>query len=227
MGKKILHPQTVTASDLLEMLSKEHLESIVDELDADKWLIKLGTKTVFSLLIYSLLESDRLSLRGMQENYGSAIFKAIENLAVDDRTAHSSIRDRLTQMNVKFFERVYEDVCRMVGKHYDELGLRRYNIKRYDSTMVQVCSHLMEGMKVGNTSKNKRLVKFTTELGNDFRVRMKFFSDQDHLSEETALKEVIQQVQHNKKDIIIFDRGLKSRQAFKEFTGAKTQFVLS
>ena len=83
----------------------------------------------------------------------------------------------------------------------------------------------MSGMKVGNSSKNKHQLKLTTELTNDFGVRMKFFSDQAHLSEETALKEGIEEAQHDKKDLIIFDRGLKSRQTFKEFSDKNTQFV--
>ncbi|MFN0036493.1 MAG: hypothetical protein ACKVUS_15620 [Saprospiraceae bacterium] len=70
------------------------------------------------------------------------------------------------------------------------------NIKRYDSTMIAVFSHLLEGMKVGNTSKKKNQVKLTTELLGDFEVRMRFFKDQDHLGEEAALKEMIQSQMH-------------------------------
>ena len=61
-------------------------------------------------------------------------------------------------------------------------------IKRYDSTMIHTFSHLMSEMKVGNSSKNKHQLILTTELTNDFGVRMKFFSDQPYLSERNSLK---------------------------------------
>jgi Transposase DDE domain len=225
MDKEHFQNKSILASDLLEMIGQKYLQDLSAELGADKWVIKLQTKTVFSLVIYSLLESNRVSLRSMEESYSSALFKAIENLAVDDKTAHTSIRDRLTQINVKYFERVYERVYQMVSKHYDQPTLSKFNIKRYDSTMIQVFGHLTSGMKVGNSSKNKYQVKLTTELENDFCVRVKFFDDQPHLSEETSLKEVIQASQHDKNDIIVFDRGLKSRQTFKSFADKSTQFV--
>lgn len=225
MDKHIIHSQSVLASDLLDLIGQDYLQALSDELGADKWVIKLQTKTVFSLLIYSLLESDRVSLRSMQESYSSALFKAIENLAVDARTAHSSIRDRLTQVDVTYFERIYQRVYQLVNQHYDQPALDNYNIKRYDSTMIQVFGYLTSGMKVGNSSNNKRQVKLTTELENDFCVRMKFFNDQPHLSEETALRELIEQAQHAKNDLIVFDRGLKSRQTFQDFARKNTQFV--
>lgn len=225
MKQPIIQSKSVLAADLLNLIGQDYLSALSDELGADKWIIKLHTKTVFSLLIYSLLESNRVSLRSMQESYSSALFKAIENLAVEAQTAHTSIRDRLTQVNVSYFERVYERVYQMVSEHYDQAALSKFNLKRYDSTMIQVFGHLTSGMKVGNSSKNKYQVKLTTELENDFCVRMTFFDDQAHLSEETSLKEVIQQAQHDKKDLIVFDRGLKSRQTFQDFAHKNTQFV--
>lgn len=225
MDNQIIHPQQVSVSELLDLIGQDYLSALSQELQSDKWVIKLKTKTVFNLLIYSLLENNRVSLRGMEANYSSALFQAIEHLTVEDTTAHSSIRDRLTQIDASYFEKVYNRVYQMVSSHYDQSALSKYNIKRYDSTMIHIFGHLMSGMKVGNSSKNKYQVKLTTELENDFCIRMKFFSDQSHLSEETSLKEVIQEAQHGKRDLIVFDRGLKSRETFKEFSDKDTQFV--
>lgn len=223
--ERIIKPKEVTVSDLLGLLKQADLESIVQELQADKWVIKLKTGTVFQLILYSLLESDRISLRGMQQNYVSALFKAVEHLAVDAHTSHSSIRDRLVNIKVEFFERLYERVCSLLEGHYGEKELRAYHIKRYDSTMIAVFSHLLEGMKVGNTSKKKNQVKLSTELINDFQVRMHFFKDQDHLSEEVALKELIESQTHSKTDLVVFDRGIKSRQTFCDLKSTNTLFV--
>lgn len=224
-SNRIVKPKEVTVSDLLGLVKQADIESIVEELQADKWVIKLKTGTVFQLILYSLLESDRISLRGMQQNYVSALFKAVEHLAVDAHTSHSSIRDRLVNIKVEFFERLYERVYGLLEEHYGEKELRAYHIKRYDSTMIAVFSHLLEGMKVGNTSKKKNQVKLSTELVNDFQVRMHFFKDQGHLGEEVALKELIQSQQHSKTDLLVFDRGIKSRQTFCDLKSDNTLFV--
>lgn len=223
--ERIIKPKEVTVSDLLGLLNRSEIDSLVEELQADKWVIKLKTGTVFQLILYSLLESDRISLRGMQDNYVSALFKAVEHLAVDAHTAHSSIRDRLVNIKVEFFERLYQRVYGLLGEHYGEKELRSYHIKRYDSTMLAVFSHLLEGMKVGNTSKKKNQVKLSTELVNDFQVRMHFFKDQHHLSEEVALKELIESQTHTKTDLVVFDRGIKNRQTFCNLESTGTLFV--
>lgn len=225
MKNNLLGQQGVHAVDLLNLIDQKQLTDLADELGADKWVVKLTAKNVFNLLLYSLLASDKLSLRGMASTYSEPLFKAIENLAFDAQTAHSSLRDRLTQIDVRYFERIYEQVYQQVSQHYDQPALARYHIKRYDSTMVDVFGHLMQGMKVGNCGKNKFQVKLTTELTDDFGVRMKFFSDQAHLSEETALRELIEQSQHRKDDLVVFDRGLKSRTTFKDLSQGGVQFV--
>ena len=223
---KIISEQSVMAEDLLSLLGESLLKDLVKALNADKWVIKLETVTVFKLILYSLLDSERISLRMMSDQYASVPFQLLEESVVGQSTAHSSIRDRLITIDVRFFERLYEKARGLLSIHYGNKELSGgYNIKRYDSTMISVFSHMLEGMKVGNTSKKKNQVKLTTELAGDFEVRMRFFKDQDHLGEEIALKEVIQSQTHDSGSLIVFDRGLKSRQTFCELKSLKTQFV--
>ena len=231
-SKKILVPKCVEVGDLLSLVGHEDLKHISRMVEADKWVPKLKATNVFGLLLYSLLDSERMSFRVMADNYNSATFKVLLSRGLGDKdelltdfTAHSSLSDRLKTIKVDFFKQVYEKVYRDVAKLYGDKGLKRYNIKRYDSTMIAVFSHLLEGMKVGNTSRKKNQVKMTTELTDDFEVRMRFFSDQDHLGEEVALKEMIQSQSHSPEDIIVFDRGLKSRKTLCEFKAQKTHFV--
>ena len=106
--KKVIQAKSVSVQDLMNLIGKDILESISKELNADKWVIKLKSQTVFSLILYSLFDSTRISLRIMENNYSSVLFKAIENLAVDDQTAHSSIRDRLKVIKVDYFEKIYQ-----------------------------------------------------------------------------------------------------------------------
>ena len=127
MDRNTVQSKTVLATDLLKLIGQNYLSEIAKKLDSDKWLIKLKTKTVFSLFIYSLLDSNRIGLRGVADNYSNAIFKAIENLGIEDSTAHSSLQDRLCQVDVTYFEKIYERVYQMIEQHYDQPTLSKYN----------------------------------------------------------------------------------------------------
>lgn len=224
--KKIISVQLLTADQLLCLLGDSLLVDLSRQVQADKWVIKLETVTVFKLILYSILDSERLSLRVMAEQFSSVPFQLLEQSIVGQKTAHSSIRDRLVNIKVLFFERLYERTRGLLAAEYSQNELSgAYNLKRYDSTMISVFSHMLEGMKVGNTSKKKNQIKLTTELLGDFEVRMRFFKDQDHLGEEVALREMIQSQTHDSRSLIVFDRGLKSRQTFCELKDIKTQFV--
>lgn len=214
----------VTVDELLSIIGMDIFNGIVEELEADKWVIKYKTMTLFKLLIYSLLSSERLSLRVMSEASAKTIFRAMVG-GVACKMAHTTIRYRLMNLKIGFFEQAYERTRTKLSEHYNEGQQAKYHLKRYDSTMIATFSHLLSGMRVGNTSKNKTQVKFTTELSGVFEVRMTFFKDQAHLSEQTALAEVIEQATHSKKDLIVFDRGLSNRQTFVGFDQKNICFV--
>jgi hypothetical protein len=224
--EKVIRAQSVLASELVALLGDNLLEDLAKSLQADKWVIKLKTATVFKLVLYSLLDSERISLRTMADQFTSIPFQTLEQSILGQSTAHSSLRDRLINIDVRFFERIYDKAFALLSAQYGSKQLTGgYNIKRYDSTMIAVFSHMLKGMQVGNTSRKKNQVKLTTELTADFEVRMRFFKDQDHLGEEVALKEMILSQTHDSGSLIVFDRGIKSRQTFCDLKELKTQFV--
>jgi hypothetical protein len=224
--EKVIRAQSVLASELVALLGDNLLEDLAKSLQADKWVIKLKTATVFKLVLYSLLDSERISLRTMADQFTSIPFQTLEQSILGQSTAHSSLRDRLINIDVRFFERIYDKAFALLSAQYGSKQLTgTYNIKRYDSTMIAVFSHMLKGMQVGNTSRKKNQVKLTTELTADFEVRMRFFKDQDHLGEEVALKEMILSQTHDSGSLIVFDRGIKSRQTFCDLKELKTQFV--
>jgi hypothetical protein len=224
--EKVIRAQSVLASELVALLGDNLLEDLAKSLQADKWVIKLKTTTVFKLVLYSLLDSERISLRTMADQFTSIPFQTLEQSILGQSTAHSSLRDRLINIDVRFFERIYDKAFALLSAQYGSKQLTgTYNIKRYDSTMIAVFSHMLKGMQVGNTSRKKNQVKLTTELTADFEVRMRFFKDQDHLGEEVALKEMILSQTHDSGSLIVFDRGIKSRQTFCDLKKLKTQFV--
>lgn len=229
--KRTIPNETKTrVSELLDLLPITYLEDLARDLVADKWVKKLKTVPLFKLIFFSILQSERLSLRVMEDNVSDPLFKALAPALNADEATWGGIRDRLIHVNSAFFQQLYEKVYEMAAKLYSTSDLDGYHIKRFDSTMVASFAHLLEGMKVGNTSKNKTQVKFTTELKDDFLIHMTFHKDQPHLSEETALKEAVENRSSTDKsiqqtEISVFDKGLKSRKSFAEFDEEGTLFV--
>lgn len=216
---------TVSVKELLDLIPEELITSLAKEIAVDKWVKKLKAGYLFKLVMFSMLSSERLSLRIMEHNFEDPLFQALAPSLEANNIGWTGIRDRLMNVNSLFFQKLYETVYQRADKLYGKKRLAGYHIKRYDSTMIATFSHLLDGMKAGNSKKGKRQVKLTTEFSDDFLIQMTFYDDQAHLSEETALKEVIKNADSNNEDVHVFDNGLKSRKTFKEFTENEILFV--
>lgn len=219
----------VSVSELMSLVPNKLLEELAEEITVDKWVKKLKASYLFKLLLFSVLSSERISLRIMESNFEDPLFKTLVPALEADNVGWTGIRDRLMNVNSEFFQKIYESVFKKANELYGEKGLSNYHIKRYDSTMIATFSHLLEGMKVGNTKFGKTQVKLTSEFTDDFLIQMTFYKDQAHLSEETALREVIEHAQKDSKlddpAIHVFDNGLKSRKTFTNFTQGGIAFV--
>jgi hypothetical protein len=214
----------ISIDALLEVIGLSVFDDIAESLNCDKWVIKFKTTTIFKLLIFSVLEHERLSLRLMSESFSTAVFQALSD-EKQDTISYRTIHARLVHAKIGFYEQAYQAVFGHLSQHFTAQQAAHYRVKRYDSTMIATYSHLLSGMRVGNTSRHKTQVKLTTEFVDDFEVRMSFFKDQDHLSEETALSEVILKATRQKNDLIVFDKGLKDRKKFIQFDKAELCFV--
>ena len=216
----------VRVSELIGLVPQDYIEQLATELVVDKWVKKLKAEPLFKLILFSILQGERLSLRVMEDNVSDPLFKAMAPVLAADEATWGGIRDRLIHVKSEFFRRLYEKVYQMAQAKYGSKGLRTHHIKRFDSTMVATLSHLLSGMKVGNTSKGKTQVKFAAELRDDFPIHMAFHRDQAHLSEETALREAVEgRATKSKEEVSVFDKGLKSRKSFAAFEEAQTLFV--
>ena len=222
---KLKKPKEVSVDDLMDLIPEDLLTELTKSLAVDKWVKKLKAGSLFKLILFNLLSTERLSLRLMEANFSDPVFQALAPELDDDQIAWTGIRDRLIHVNSEFFQKIYEAVFQHAAHIYGDKGLAGYHIKRYDSTMIATFSHLLEGMKVGNTKLGKTQVKLTTEFTEGFLIKMAFFKDQAHLSEERALKEVIQDSAATPMDVHVFDKGLKSRRTFDEFDEDHLLFV--
>jgi hypothetical protein len=213
-----------TASQLLGLIPPTLYQQLTDELAVDKWVPKMKAEYLFKLLVFGILQTEDLSLRVLQEFSRTP---ALLGLAPElfEPVTYGAIRARLLNVKVEFFARLYHHLYDSLAKNFPVQSRQKYRLKRYDSTLVATFAHLLDAMKVGNTSKNKRQVKFTTELTDKFLVKVTFFKDQAHLSEHRALKEVIEASSHAKNEVVVFDLGLTCRKTLQGFCQQQTRFV--
>lgn len=207
----------IDSFSLFSLLPDDLLEDTAQDLFVDKWVRKLKGPTLFKLILYSILSHDRLSLRLLSDSYEEVGFRSLVPDLEAETIGHTGIHDRLKKIKVAYFAQLFDHFYGQVSEHYSSQTLHGYHLKRYDSTMIATFSHLLNGMKVGNSKKGKRQVKVTTCFEDDFLIRFSFHTTQAYLSEERALKKSIEKSKTSKSSIHIFDNGLKSRLTLKQF----------
>jgi hypothetical protein len=206
--------------EVLGYIPKEELEQLSISYKVDHQVKKLHGQTMFQLLLFSMLNIKNNSLRVMEEFYHSLAFKNIAKTSYKG-VKYNSIRDRLVNINPDYFEAIFKS-CLI--KYQDKYLKKKHNIISFDSTMVAISSKLLkEGMKL-NKKGDKKYVKFSMAFSN-VPIHSKIFTEQQFLSEEFALKELIKECPLSANNILVFDRGLQARATFEAFNNDHLTFV--
>ena len=172
--KAIKDDSKTSVKELLELIPDELIGELAASLMVDKWVKKLKGTHIFKLVLFSLLSSERLSLRIMDDNFEDPLFRILAPALSAEEVTWTGIRDRLININSVFFQKLYESIYQRARELYGGIKLAGYHIKKYNSTMIATFSYLLEGMKMGNTKKGKTQVKISTEFTDDFLIRMDF-----------------------------------------------------
>ncbi len=207
-------------SEVLDYIPKVELEKLSVEYIVDFQVKKLHGETVFQLLLFSMLNVKDNSLRVLEEFYHSLTFKNIAKSSFDG-VKYNSIRDRLVSIKVDFFEAIFRNCLTKFQKKYLK---KKDNIISFDSTLVSISSKLLkEGMLI-NQNNTKKSIKFSVAFSN-IPIHSKIFTEQAFVSEDFALKELIQECALSGENILVFDRGIQSRKTFDEFSQSDFIFV--
>ncbi len=207
-------------SEVLNYIPKEELERLSLEYNVDYQVKKLNGQTMFQLLLFSMLNVKNNSLRVMEEFYHSLAFKSIANNSFDG-VKYNSIRDRLVTINPCYFESIFKSCLKQFQNKYLN---KKHNIIAFDSTLVSISSKLFEeGMQI-NKQGDKRFVKFSMAFSN-VPIHSKIFTEQAFVSEDFALKDLINECPLSPENILVFDRGLQARSAFESFNNQNFIFV--
>ncbi|MEL6943763.1 MAG: hypothetical protein AAFO82_13945, partial [Bacteroidota bacterium] len=225
--------KSYTVKELLDLLPTSLLDDLAAQTKVDYQVKKLTGKLVFQLLLYGFASQKELSWRILEQLFSHYHFQQFAALSAVERVDHSSLATRISKIEVKYFKKLYEHLCNKVGQEFATERIGGYRIIRFDSTLVSIAGTLlkkMDGLRHGvNTKRAKPSdavdLKFTVGFDGLSPVQVDFFNQQTYLSEDVALKEVIDQYEFKNKDLAVFDRGLNRRSSLDEFTDQDLHFV--
>lgn len=213
--------ESYSYSNLMTAIDQKVFDDLSAEIKVDKCNHKITGQTLFSVLLYNICETNRNSLRVMQESFNAHTVH-IKHKNKPIKMSKSGIGHRLSTIDPAFFEKLLHNVIKAMGKHFPKL--KKYNIIRCDSTVVTLSSKLAQcGIPVALGPKHQ--VKMTIALSKipvDVSIAA---GSSDNFSEEFVLKNLIKNISHSPQDIFVFDRGLYSRKTFVEFSDENKLFV--
>ena len=227
-------PAKINAEALLDLIPESKLEALALETQVDHGVKKFTGHLLFKLLLYSCINSTKVSQRVIESFFNSRPFQFLMNLPPGSRTRHSTISERLAQVKVGFFQGLYRYVVQEFGERY---GLRETSkgllINRFDSTTVSLSSQLLHfGMSNGGQrgKANRRAnglhqIKFSVGFDGVLIPDFKMYTEQPYLNESRALSEILLEQHSRKGEVLVFDRGMQSRETFALMVDQKLQFV--
>ena len=210
--------------DVFKELPLEEMMADAKELRIDHKSKKLNSMTLFALLAQGYLMTDRLSQRyvckeanllSLKELYGIEIYQG--------SISHSSLSERLSVINPKFFEDTYKLLyCRILHK-YGFYPLAKSNIVRVDTTYVsETANKLLEGIRTGVNDRyggERKQIKYGIAYDGFGVLVADIFSKQSQSSDEVALAATVKSaICHDGKryQVYTFDRGVGSNKNLNE-----------
>ena len=182
---------------------------------------------MFYLLMYGILENEKLSQRSLEDTFNDPVFKFLFNLDQQESVRRSSISERLSVINPDYFKQIYECIYEQFSDAYSSDQRKKYSLIRVDSSMVSECvGKLAEGLESGG--QGKKAVKYSMAFDGVLPCASEVFTAREYSSEDIALPEVV--INHVKKEknhqnIYVMDRGLQSTRTMKSFSKESVTFV--
>jgi hypothetical protein len=190
------------------------------ETKVDAQVKKLSGEVIFKLILFSMLNSNKLSLRVMETFLHSAKFKSFTHYDILEGK-YNSIRDRICTINAEYFEKLFASIFSIYNKELRE----QKALVKVDSTLITLATKLfMDGMQLG-AKDDRRYVKYGVAMKGSIPCSVKVFKGQSYVSEDKALSEIINDSSDLQDNTIVFDRGLKSRKSFDKFSADGKWFI--
>lgn len=211
----------MNVEQLLQLIPEEHLSFLAAETKVNHQVKKLSGEVVFKLVLFSMFSSQKVSLRVMETFLQSAKFKQFAD--TDDVNAkYNSIRDRICNINVDFFKRLFESIFELYNKELKE----EKAIGKADSTYVTIAANLVSwSLRSGQAAFGRKQVKYSVAMKGSLPCSIRVYTENKFVSENKALGELLENNMAFKESIIVFDRGLTARKSFENFTENEVHFI--
>ncbi len=132
--------------EILNCITEEELSFLAAETKVNHQVKKLEGALMFKLILFSLLEYGKPSLRVLEECFKAPRFIASANFK-NINAKFNSISERLSTIDVCYFENIFKLLFEKFNKELKE----EKSLQKYDTTMVAISSKLANwGMKVGS-----------------------------------------------------------------------------
>ncbi len=219
--------QKISIIQLLSLIPDEDIRKIAKRTKVDYYAKILDGKSLLCLILYSLIESQRNSLRTMEDIFNSSAFKFLFNLDSTKKVKYNSISERLSVINIDFFKKTYELIHSQFSKYYTEEEIENLHLVRVDSTLVsEAANKLKRGMNIGKKKDGKKQIKYTMAYDGKYPCMSELFTEKNFLSEDLTIPKVVYQyAEKNTNSVFLFDRGVAKRQVYCNLNQRSTFFV--
>ena len=223
----IFKEHNVTVKQLLGFIPEALIANLSLTTRIDHYAKVLHGNKLFYLLLYGILDNDRLSQRSLEDTFNDSVFKVLFNLDEDERVRRSSISERLSKVDPDYFRQIYEFIYEQFSAAYALTERKQYNLIRVDSTIVsETAGKLSEGIALSGSS--KKAVKYSLAFDGILPGLAQVFTSPKYGNEDNALPEVV--MAHIKKEpghqnIYVLDRGLQSTRTMKAFSEDEITFI--
>ncbi len=227
---KTFKEHKLSLSQLLDLIPSELFSSISyagESTNIDSYAKILHGNKMFYLLLYGILENDRLSQRTLEDTFNNPVFKALCNLDPNETVKYNSISERLSKINTNFFRIIYENVYEIFSKFFAEEDREKFALRRVDSCIISDTSgRFSEGFKC-NQSKKKAL-KVTATFDGLLPSHIDINTFTSSASEDIALPAAIlnsDKEELNKDCIYLVDQCLSSASRMDELAKKDINFI--
>lgn len=174
----------VSVQEILNFIPEDKFDFFAESTKVDWNSKKLTGKELFNLCLYGILSQDRASSRVFESFYDDYFFCKHAKIPKDKRVSHSSICERIGNIQVSYFEKLYKYTVETFENKLDQKDKDKLCL--YDSTITSLSSLLLNfGMSNGQKNKKgqqgKHSIKFTIGF-NGLPFEVKFHKEQKLIS---------------------------------------------
>jgi hypothetical protein len=219
--------QRIGVAQLVKFIPDALLANLSTKTNVDYYSKVLHGQKMFYLLLYGIVEEERLSQRSLEDIFNDPVFKLLFNLDEEESVRRSSISERLSIINSDYFKQVYDCIYDQFSDLYSQTNQLSYNLIRVDSSIVSdTAGKLHEG--IHSNQSTKKAVKYSVAFDGILPCCLNVFTTSRYSSEDIALPEVV--MDHVKQEkghqnIYVLDRGLQSARTMKGFNQNDVTFI--